>query len=129
MTRRTDWPELLAAFIVARLDMPFAWGANDCCSFGAAAVEAMTGTAPALPTYAGERDALRLIAERSLRARVGDEIGEEIPVAFAQRGDLALVDGAGRETLAVCLGELFAVPGPDGVVMVPRPTAICAWRV
>ena len=129
MARREDWPERLAAFVEARLDMPFQWGPNDCSSFGAAAVVAMTGELPALPTYAGERDALRLIAERSLRARVGEVMGDEIAVAFAQRGDIGLLDVAGRETVAVCLGDLFAVPGTEGVLMLPRESALCAWRV
>jgi len=129
MPRREDWPEQLAAFVEARLDMPFQWGPNDCCSFAAAAVQAMTDDAPPLPVYAGERDALRLVAERGLRDRVGDVMGPEIVVAFAGRGDLGLMDVAGRETLAVCLGDLFAVPGTDGVLMLPRESALCAWRV
>ena len=129
MARLEHWPSLLARFIETRIDMPFEWGGNDCCSFAASAVEVMTGERPPLPEYTGERDALRLIATRSLRERVSDVMGLGIHPAFAQRGDVGLLDLGGRETVAVCVGDTFAAPGVDGLLLVPRERALCAWTV
>lgn len=128
--RLESWPEALSAYLDERRDMPFAWGTNDCCAFAADAVQAVTGERPLLPAYESERDALRLLRDRSLRERVGDVFGAEIAPAFARRGDLAVfMQDDERETLAVCVGDYLAAPGPDGMLLVPRAAAIAAWRV
>jgi len=33
IARRDNWPDLLAAYIKAKRNEPFAWGSNDCCLF------------------------------------------------------------------------------------------------
>lgn len=127
--REQHWPEALADFIEARREMPFEWGPNDCCAFAAAALEAMTGERPPLPAYASERDAARLLREAPLRERVDELYGPEIVPAFAQRGDLVLLDLDGRATLGVCVGDEVVAPGPDGVLTFPRSLALAAWKV
>jgi len=131
--RRADWPEALNAYLDARRDMPFAWGAgeggNDCASFAAGAIEAMTGQAPALPAYKGAAGAARVMDEGSVRERCEALFGAVLPVAFAQRGDLVLMMLEGRETLGVCEGDYIAGPGEAGMLFLPRAAGVCAWRV
>ena len=43
LTRLRDWPERLDALLRSRASVPFEWGRNDCCTFVADAIEAMTG--------------------------------------------------------------------------------------
>jgi hypothetical protein len=128
MSRLQDWPSRLAAYVDAAYTQPFEWGRHDCSAFAAGAVEAMTGERPPLPAYADAREAAELLADESLSSRVRSILGPPIAPAFAQRGDLALVEIDGRVSLAVCVGDLFAGPGADGLVMVPRVDVRMAWR-
>jgi hypothetical protein len=72
LKRTHDWPEQLHRLIRARWDTPFQWGVNDCGTFAADVVLAMTGVdiaADVRLTYYDEdhaRDALRSAALRTL---------------------------------------------------------------
>jgi hypothetical protein len=127
--RREDWPERLSDYLESQRDVPFCWASHSCAAFAAGAVEAMTGQPVEMPRVESARDAVRMLEERSLRDRVDDVFGPEIVPAFARRGDLVLVDLAGRESVAVCIGADAAGPGPDGLVVVPMALVIAAWRV
>ena len=129
MSRLQDWPSRLAAYVDKAYTLPFEWGRHDCSTFVAGAVEAMTGERPELPAYTDAREAAELLAAEPLLDRVRAIYGPPIAPAFAQRGDIALVDIDGRASLAVCVGDFFAGPGTDGLVMVPRAVAIAAWRI
>lgn len=127
--RRLDWTEALYAYIDARREVPFQWGSQDCSTFAAGAVEAITGEAPELPVATTAAEAVALMAERPLRDRVGDLYGPEIVPAFAQRGDLVLIEIDGRESVAVCIGAEAIGPAADGLLAVPMALAVAAWRV
>lgn len=129
MPRLQTWPEALAAYFDARRNVPFAWGTNDCSSFAAGAIEAMTGEAPPLPEYEGAAGAARELAVQPLRERVEELFGPEILPAFARRGDLILMLLEGRETLGVCDQDRIACAGTDGILLAPRSIAVAAWRV
>lgn len=129
MRRLEHWPRLLAEYVESRLQMPFKWVENDCCSFAAGAIEAMTGERPPLPAYADARQAAEALAAESLSSRVRSLYGPPIEPPFMQRGDLALFYVDGRETLAACIGGEIAAPGPGGLVAVPLSAAFAAWRV
>lgn len=131
--RREDWPGRLAAFVEARREMPFAWGAHDCVTMAADWIEQATGVDP-IADLRGWDDALsasRTIESLGgLKQAVTDRLGAEIPVAFAQRGDVVLHDETDRPGLGVCVGEWFAAPLEEGgVVLVAMDRAVCAWRV
>lgn len=121
----------MTAYLDAARDRAFAWGEWDCVRFAAGAVEVITGERPALPVYASALDAARLTRERSLRARVCDVLGPEFPPALAHRGDVVLwTQGEDyAETLGVCVGDLLACAGPDGLAMAPMTAAVAAWRI
>lgn len=125
--RPHDWQARLAAFIESRRDLPFAWGTNDCVAF-AHAWAAEAGVEVALPVWTSARDAALLLKEASIEERA-DELMERVPVPFARRGDLVLVETGGRDSLAVCNGENAVGPGEHGLVFVPMAAARAAWRV
>lgn len=142
LTRFADWPEKLAEFIEARRNMPFTFGTNDCCTFAAAAVKALTGVDyrhQLIETF-GAYGTLAEAARRKeqtggLEALATSILRDPIPVAFAGRGDIVLADAPDAvgdvdlRHLGVCLGTHVAAPGLKGLVFVPMSLAVKAWGV
>lgn len=131
MKRREDWAERLHDYLDERRDVPFAWGTNDCASFAAGAVQAMTGESLQIPQVESAAAYLHFLRDYGpLDAIVDDTLGERLPSpAFAQRGDVVLLFVDERATLGVCIGVEAAAPGQDGMLTVPMSTATAAWRV
>lgn len=136
ITRREDWPERLNDYIESRRDTPFEWGTNDCCMFAAHAIEAMTGENPAaefVRKYKKQRSAQKIIKDHGgdLAGLICTKLGQEIDPRQAQRGDVMLVQipTEDRECAAVCLGDVWAAPGQDGLVFGTMKSALTAWRV
>lgn len=128
--RYPDWPTRLQDYIDSQRDAPFRWVAHDCVAFAAGAVRAVSTRAVELPPYQTARQAARLIAAAGgLPALVAARLGPPIPPASAQRGDLLLLHQRRADLLAVCLGHLWAAPGPDGVAFGPAADAVQAWRI
>lgn len=127
--RVADWPERLAALLEERRHAPFAYGTQDCATFAAAAVEAVTGERRWEPPYSTEREALRLMGG-DLVGAVGDVLGAAVTPSRARRGDLVvLLADDGRQVLGVCIGERAAAPALDGLVFPPMSQAVAAWRI
>lgn len=132
MIRKENWPELLYEFIETRRELVFSYGEHDCATMAADWVLEATGEDPlgALRgAWSDERSALRLLAEKSLRERASEALGEEIPPGLAQRGDLVLIDLAGREGLAICIGAMLVAPDETGITTAPMEHALAAWRI
>lgn len=131
--RLTDWTRRLSALMLEREPLPFAWGANDCASFAADAVQAQRGE-DALAELRGPRRTA-LAARRQERdiggipAAIARAGLAEVPPALAQRGDLLWLEQGGEHVLAVCWGEFAAAPGPEGLAFAPAGRAVRAWRV
>jgi len=138
LTRHPDWTKRLSALVVERLHLPFAWGPNDCVTFAADAVLAMTGE-DAIAAWRGQwstaRQAYRLLQPLGGIGCAASSVGlPEVLPRFAQRGDVVLLRPSGRLSsmrgaLGVCLGERIAAPGPRGLTMVPFGEGAAAWRV
>jgi hypothetical protein len=78
-----------------------------------------------------DRSAAAVTRERSLIERVDDwgALERRAP-AFAQRGDLLVMDVDGRELLAIHAGTVAVAPGEHGIATVPDPhLARAAWKV
>ncbi len=112
MTRHPDWPERLKAAIEDARDLPFAWGTNDCALFACNVILEITGVdfaAEFRGRYDDRRGAIRTlneIAGLGLEA-LADHLAEkhniaEVPVAFAQRGDVMLMDMPTGPALGIC---------------------------
>jgi len=131
--RRADWQLQLSAFVQERSDRPFDWGSNDCCTFAAGAVEALTGRNPmaGIESYATEFGALRMVEEGGgLHALATSLLGASVSPLLAAVGDVVLVMNAGREMLAVCNGTNAIAPGMSGgIVALGMNAALAAWKI
>jgi|ERR1700675_387735 len=142
MKRFPDWPTRLSAFFEERKERPFVWGEHDCALFAADAVLVMTGVDLAgtlrekkYSDALGVRAVLRQIEATSV-PELMDWIAElhglrEIPVPFAQRGDLAMLNHEALQALGiVSLDGLDVIsPGKDRLVANPTRYATRAWRI
>ena len=133
MKRVNGWPGALVGFLNARARTPFAWGSNDCCSFAADAVVAITGTDPMadLRGYDSETGAGRVLVKCGVGGfeEIVAAIFDEIPPGMARRGDLALAMQGNQAGLMVVEGDTLAGPGETGIVRLPRAAALKCWRV
>ncbi len=130
--RLPNWQERFSDFGKARASMPFAWGSNDCCTFAAAAVEAITGANPmaTVPPYATETGAVRHIAAAGgLRDLASEYLGTPLGPLMAGVGDVVLIKNEGREMLAICNGANAMAPGAHGIETLDMQTALAAWRI
>jgi hypothetical protein len=133
MRRYPDWEARLAAYLEGLRDQTFAWGKLDCAIFAGGAVKAMTGFDPmrGLRGYRSEAAAARVLKERGKGTliRTVNAMFERVPVGFAHRGDLVLVDGG----LAVAMGDVALQVGQhgdrEGLIRRPRAEWSKAWRV
>lgn len=130
--RVRDWQGRFAAYARERAAVPFAWGSNDCCTFAAGAVEALTGENPMADVgpYDSEMAAARLILRAGdLRALASQFLGAPVPPLMAAVGDVVLLMNEGRELLGVCNGVNALGPGPDGIVALEMSAALAAWKI
>jgi len=132
LRRLHDWQLRFAAFERARRATPFAWGSNDCATFAADCVEALTGERllPKLRTATTARQAMRIARDAGgLRALSLRALGNPVAPAFARPGDIVLLRVGRHEALGVCNGTVAIGPSPRGVVSVEMQCAECAWMV
>jgi len=138
--RLPTWQLRLAEFGRARASMSFRWGSNDCCTFTAAAVEAITGANPmaAMEPYGTEagakRKALRRLLRRidkvgGLQALVAEYLGVPIPPRMAGVGDVVIVMNNGAALVGICNGINVMAAGADGMVALSMNTAVASWRI
>lgn len=128
--RAEDWPEALADYVDAHRSVPFEWGVNDCATFAAGAVHAITGTRLQLPIATSAQAYAHLVRDHGSLAKMTDDVmGAQIVPAYARRGDIVLIEMDGRECLAVCLGAVAAAPAADGLRIAPMGAATAAWAV
>jgi len=116
VTRRPDWPGRLAALLSAAEAHPFDARRWNCARFALAAVEAVTGTRPAV----------RVLP--SLEASADSAGFPRIPPAFARAGDVVLAGDPQRLGVVVDGGRAAFV-GPRGLLRQPITTCTTAWRI
>jgi len=119
MTRVEDWPERLDVYIKRCESIPFQYGQHDCCTMASDWVKECTGVDP-MAAWRGEyrtaTGARRLMhSAGGLEAMVTSKLGDPIPAAFAQRGDVIMADLNLGPTMGIVLGINAAFPGLDGV--------------
>lgn len=130
--RKPGWESRLFALISARQNTQFQWGVQDCCTWAADCIHAVTGDRPPLPTgYHDLRGALRAIEPfGSIEAGFSGWLGDPIDPRLAQRGDPVLLDQPGLgATMGVLLGTEVLLAGPDGLVRLPASAIQKAWHL
>lgn len=136
--RLYDWQLRYEAYMFERYATPFGWGTNDCCTFAADCVQALTGVdvaPPELRLHRTQAQAATALAkfggvQRIARAALGDPL----PANAASVGDVLLVrmpdpSGTPQKALAICNGSTAMAPSSAGLVPVSMRDAICCWRV
>ena len=133
MTRLSDWPIRMEAFLARRSNVPFTWGANDCGTFAADCVQAITGHDPApsgLRCHTTARQAYRAVSRHGGFAAIGDAaFGDRIDPALATVGDVLLVKIGQMDAFAICNGSTAIGPAATGLAVIPADRATLAWRV
>lgn len=138
LTRLDDWRVRLAAEMDRQRRDPFTWGTHDCAlGLAAGAVEAITGAdlrvgwRSAYKTPAGALKALRAKGYESVADVVADLL-PEIPPAFADVGDIGLIEDATGP-----MGQALCVVDASGLIVMteaghgrrPREDMIRAFKV
>jgi len=141
MQRFEDWDIRLGAAFEAAQSKPFAWGDHDCMTHACTMIHAMTGVDP----YADFRGKYKtsLGALKQIKARGSETLLDlvedltekhgmkEIPVAFAQRGDLVYfdVDQYGAFAIVHHNGIHTIGVGESGLMRLKTLDGKRAWRV
>lgn len=135
MRKTEGWETRLFTLTSSAMAKPYEWGTNDCVTFAADCVEAMTG----VDVIASERGTYKteLGAAKAIRKAGADNLGDlaamrlrEIPVPFATRGDIVLCNGPELgDFLAVCQGTSAVGPSTIGLQHVPMKQALRAFKV
>ena len=133
--RLPDWAQRLTDLVAQRLDMPFAWGSNDCVSFVADALLAMHGQdlmAEFRTQRCSQRQAwLQLRAGGGIKAGLARAGLVAVPPSHAELGDVVQVPQGPRgrqRVLALCNGPDAMAPGQGGLLCLPMSLATAAWR-
>jgi cell wall-associated NlpC family hydrolase len=135
-----DFPE----FLVQRRNVPFAWGSNDCATFAADAIKAITGTDIAddfRGKYTTERGAFKSVKAVAGGSTVVDAaaycaekhglIEHQYPL-MAKRGDLVIVrNGDGGEIAGIVSlnGRHVLSPGDSGLALFSIIDITRAWSL
>ncbi|WP_273688470.1 DUF6950 family protein [Ketogulonicigenium vulgare] len=135
LARLPDWRARLSHALDIQRDHPFEWGRHDCgLGLAAGAVEAITGAdlRPAWANYKTPTGALRVLRKAGYES-LGDAMAALLPEAhpaFAQIGDLALLDGEGQiGALGVIDISSVIVLDKTGHARVPRDQIKRAFKV
>jgi hypothetical protein len=125
--------DVLTAYLIEASSRRFRYGVEDCALFALRWAALARGVAtPAVPSYRGRRQALRLAARlggpQGLALRYFAALG--LPLAEgARRGDVALVAHGGARVFAISTGGRWAVRAGDGVAIVDDATPLMIGAV
>ena len=129
--RRDDWQTFLHDLVEAKMAEPFAWGSQDCVTFAAACIEAVTGSNPiaGIESWSTERQALRRIVEMGGIEAWLDERYPRVQWHEAQRGDVALMEQKAGLVVVVNIGPGWVGPSETGLTTSPPDAVQISWRV
>ena len=153
MKRFETWDVDLQEFFLGRVNTPFTWSTNDCCSFASDSILAMTGVDVAawfrgkMDPSEGRRRSFQLLKEFSGGSvkETWEKMAEDNDLEVIREeeivpGDVVLMKVKPLDPVAllmadgVTLGvksfkEGFFSPGKDGLVLSVDPEIVKAWRV
>jgi len=116
---------ILAEYIHSKLDLPFAWGSNDCVTFVLGWVEIHTGCnhKSSLQPWLSEIEAVKAIKAAGGLLHKCNELFKPVNPLAAVDGDIALID----RTVYLFSGPNIVGPGSSGLVFDDRMRVKCAW--
>lgn len=123
LRRLPDWPARFVAYLESKQALPFAWGVNDCATFCAGEVLAITGVdllSDLRGSWSGALSARRRMEQLGgLEMAVRGVLGRPLDSPrLAQRGDVLLVHPLSDYPifLAVCDSDRWAAPSGSGLI-------------
>lgn len=135
MTRLPDWRERLLAYVASISAEPFRPGQHDCIILAAGGRQALTDVdlmADWRGRYRSVEDGLELAREHGCEDPFQWVVQglEEVPPAFAQVGDIAMLDGTnGMPGMGIVAGEHVYTVGLRGLEIASLSDVRRAWRV
>lgn len=132
VARLPDWQARLVAYLGRIQSTPFDAATHHCALFAAGAVEAMTGRDLAAPwrglTLTQGMAALRQAGFADHVDLVASHL-DEVPVAFAQPGDVAALSTPDGLALGIVQGAAIYILRPEGLGLSPLLSASRMFRV
>ena len=132
--KTSGWEARLTDYLAGIARRPFAEGVHDCALFAAGAVAAMTGTDLAAEwrgRYPGTKAGLRALRRKGFADHVALVAAQfdEVPVAMAQPGDIAVVVENDGPALGIVQGAAIYLLAPQGLGHCNLMRASRAFRV
>lgn len=131
--KQEGFAESLALFTAARRLTPYNWGTNDCVTFAADSVAAVSGNDPLgslRGTWTNEAEAMAVLEAQGGLIAAMDARFPRKAREFAQRGDVVLLkDANGQPSLGVCVGRDAVSPGEQEMLLTPITEARIVWEV
>lgn len=133
MTRREDWPAVLASEIEKAKNIGFEWGAHDCATWAFDVRCRLTGIDGAAAwrgryrTALGSARTLRRLGVATIDGLARRFLGEPVAAGYAQRGDIVLASES--DALGICLGSRAAFLAPSGLTFRPMTEIRYGWRI
>lgn len=126
-----DYSAALAAFLAEQRDIPFVWGASDCCLFAADWALAVTGDDPAGDLrggYDNAANAWRVIVVERGRVGLISRSGWADRVGDPRIGDVGLIGNTPKAPAIFAGGSSWYLKGPTvGVSLVMSPIITRIW--
>lgn len=132
--KQPNWQASLTDYAASVAAMPFDPATHHCAFFAAGAVRAMTGVDLAAK-WRGRTKTVAAGLRALRRAGFDDHVAlvaahfDEVPPAFAQVGDIAVLATEGQPALGIVAGPVVYVLHPHGLGTVPLTDAQRAFRV
>lgn len=113
---------------------PFEWGKFDCCLFAADVIQILTGRDPAkafrgkYTTARGAALALRRYGQGDIISTADEQLGREITLLQAKRGDACAIDTEHGPALAIYMGSVVISVGEHGLIK-QSPTQVNILKI
>lgn len=139
--RHESWKIRLSLLVEDYRHIPFEWGVNDCITFAARAVDAVTGLGVyeivrAKYHWNDVRSAAKLIANHGgLSNLISEVLGVPNPPFSAKHGDIVLAHNKfdqpheDSRLVTVRLEDHLVGPGAAGLIAIPVTASRLSWRV
>ena len=134
MSRHPKWEARLSECIGANRKRAYEPSRHDCLLWPAEAVKAVTGKDHGRGhrgKYKSAASAYRYLQMLGFTSpeEYLDNLFDEKPVGFAQKGDLVLVRTDTGDNPGVCMGGFALVAGEEGLIRAPRALWLKAWGI
>lgn len=133
MARVKDWERKLIEVEAKHAALPFQWGVSDCFQVPLDGILAVIGRDPwpGLHDYDSEMSAAKCLVAQGYRTLADAFTAkfETVPLLFAGRGDVAIVESEGALCGALFVGTRLIGKTQTGLQRMPREAAKMCFRV